>query len=289
MRAMPATDYLTFHMLPAPAWAAAGLAGEIVPDSLPADGFVHCTTGWGELVDTANRHYADTTGQFLAVTVDLAHVGAGWRYDDAAQAYPHIYGPIPLSAVVAVRRMSRTESGRFVARLEVDVNTLELLLDRLSSAGARLAATRPAVEQGAPWPVGAVASGGDEGEWGPTEVLAHVSEMLLFWLGEMERVLAGPDARGGEGVVPFGRTAADQVRTLTIARDATLPPRELYDRIGSVLQRYRWRLPELTGDDIARRGMHPTRGELAVPDLLERFAISHFEEHAEQLEITLSR
>jgi hypothetical protein len=218
----------------------------------------------------------------------LARVGVPWRYDDAARVYPHIYGPIPLHAIVSVRPMPRAVDGRFLTRAEVDVNSLEPLLDRLSSAGARLAATRPAVEAGAPWPTGAAGEGGGEHEWGPTEVLSHVAEMLPYWLGEMERVIAGP-ADGTAGPAPFGRTATDQLRTLTIARDATLPVRELYDRIAAALQRYRWRLPELTEEEIARTGAHPTRGELAVPALVERFAVSHLEEHAEQLETTLPK
>ena len=169
------------------------------------------------------------------------------------------------------------------------MNTLPALLNRLEVAAVRLAAARGRVESGAPWPVGAVADGGREADWGPTEALAHVAEMLPYWLGEMERVIAGEDGRGGGGAAPFGRTASDPVRTLTIARDATLPVRELFDRISAAVERYRHRLPELADTEIARRGVHPTRGELSVPELLERFVVSHVEEHATQLEATLRR
>ena len=158
-------------------------------------------------------------------------------------------------------------------------------LDRLVTAAGRLEAQRAAVQRGAPWPTGSLARGEGEERWGPTEVLAHVAEMLPFWLGEMERVLDG----GGtaDDPVPFGRTAADQVRTLTIARDATLPPRELFDRIGAGVERYRRRLPELSADDLARVGRHPVRGVLSVAEILERFVVTHIEEHAVQLEETL--
>lgn len=168
------------------------------------------------------------------------------------------------------------------------MNALAPLLDRLESAGAQLASTRRLVERGGPWPVGAIAEGGGEAEWGPTEVLAHVSEMLPYWLGEMERVIAGADGRGGGGPAGFGRTATDPVRKMTIARDATLPVPELYDRIAAALDRYRRRIPELSDRDIARRGVHPTRGELSVPELLGRFVVSHLEEHAAQLGASLA-
>src|SRR5205085_4538155 len=125
------------------------------------------------------------------------------------------------------------------------VNSLAPLLDRLTTAGARLAATRARVQEGEPWPVGSQRRGETEGEWGPTEVLAHVAEMLQYWLGELERVIAAPTGAGG-AAPPFGRIAADDIRTLSVARDATLPARELFDRIETSLGRYRRRLPGLT-------------------------------------------
>ena len=60
---------------------------------------------------------------------------------------------------------------------------------------------------------------GPEASWGPREVLAHVEEMLPFWLGEMERVIDGD----GSAAVPFGRTADDAIRLGIIDRDRSLP------------------------------------------------------------------
>jgi hypothetical protein len=181
---------------------------------------------------------------------------------------------------------SFVKRGRSAHSRETSVNELTPLLDRLDVAGRRLAATQARVQAGEPWPVGAVAEGGGEAEWGPTEVLAHVAEMLPYWLGEMERVVAANGAPT-PAATPFGRTAADPLRTLTIARDASLPARDLYDRISASVERYRRRLPALTEAEIGRRGLHPTRGELTVAELLERFAVSHLEDHAEQLESAL--
>ncbi len=100
------------------------------------------------------------------------------------------------------------------------------LLDRLDAARAGLAATRPAVEAGAPWPLAETFDDSDEARWGPREVLAHLAEMVPYWLGEIERVLAGDPEP-----VPFGRIATDPVRIAIVERDRSLPPRELYDRI----------------------------------------------------------
>ena len=157
------------------------------------------------------------------------------------------------------------------------------LLTRLERAASRIGMTRARVEAGVPWPVGSLERGEAEERWGPTEVLAHAAEMLPFWLGELERILAGD----GPEATPFGRTAADPIRSQSVIRDATLPPRELFDRINAGVARYERRLPTLTSADLRRTGRHPTRGELTVPAALARFVVSHLEEHAVQMEQTL--
>jgi len=287
---MAGTDHAeapVLHMLPEEAWRRALVDGLVEPASLADQGFVHCTNGWTELANVGNRSYASDPRPYVALHLDLARAGAPWRYDDAASLYPHLYGPIPLAAVTGVAQMARAADGRFLRPTEAPMHALAPLLNRLETAAARLATTREPVTRGEPWPAGAVAEGSGEADWVPTEVLAHVAEMLPFWLGEMERVLAGPDHRGGAGPTPFGRTPGDQVRSLTVIRDSTLPARELYDRIGAAVERYRHRLPELADAEIARTGLHPTRGEMSVPELLDRLAVTHLEDHAEQLEHAL--
>jgi hypothetical protein len=162
------------------------------------------------------------------------------------------------------------------------VNSAAPLLDRLNAAGARVDATRPAVEAGVPWNVGRMERGEAEAGWAPPEVLAHVAEMLQYWLGELERVVAAVD-----GLPRFGRTGDDQIRSLSVTRDATLPVRELYDRIDTSLARYRKRLPQLTEAEIAHQGLHPSRGAMSAEQLLERLVVSHIEDHAEQLDRAL--
>jgi DinB superfamily len=150
---------------------------------------------------------------------------------------------------------------------------------RLAAATAGFVALRPAVEAGRPWPLHDVSQGdGPESAWGPTEVLAHVAEMLSFWLGEIERVVDG-----SVEPIPFGRTIDDQVRRETIARDRTLPPVELVGRIETTAGRYARRLPEIGPAGLARRGLHPVRGEMTVAAILERFVVEHAEDHVAQL------
>jgi len=170
-----------------------------------------------------------------------------------------------------------------VARIRPGGGAFDPALERLLAAGSALDRLRPAVQAGAPWPLAARFGTEPEAHWGPPEVLAHVAEMLPFWLGEVERVL---DA--AIEPAPFGRVATDELRIATIERDRSLPVRELFDRIAAGISRFAGRLRQLTDAQAARRGLHPTRGELTVTEMIDRFVVSHLEEHVEQLAAALA-
>ncbi len=119
-------------------------------------------------------------------------------------------------------------------------------------------------------------------EWVAREVLAHTVEMLPYWLGEIERVIAGPIEP-----VPFGRTQADLVRMLTVDRDRTLPMFELYARLDNSLERVLRRLLELDERQAARRGLHRERGEMTVRQIVDVMLADHIEEHCQQLAAAL--
>jgi uncharacterized protein (DUF952 family) len=104
----------TFHLVPEAIWAAADPLTAYQATSLEPEGFAHCTDGVEALGATFDRHYATDRHPFLALTLDLDALDAPWRYDVAGQPYPHIYGPIPRSAVRTVSRVERAPDGRFV-------------------------------------------------------------------------------------------------------------------------------------------------------------------------------
>lgn len=160
---------------------------------------------------------------------------------------------------------------------------MEGALARMRDARDAFGALRTRVAAGEPWPLAAQFGTEPEATWGPPEVLAHVEEMLPFWLGEMERIIAG-----SAEPAPFGRVATDPVRSAIIGRDRTLPTRELFDRLDADVARYERRLPALSAADLARRGLHPRRGEMTVAELLDDFVVRHLEEHASQLRDALA-
>jgi hypothetical protein len=166
-------------------------------------------------------------------------------------------------------------------------NLIEMA-DRLEAAAASVVDLAPAIEAGEPWPLTEVYGPGPESTWGPREVLAHMGEMLPFWLGEIELVLA-ESGRASEGADPpaFGRTEQDPLRIEVIGRDRMFPARELIDRVDVEGARVARRLRALDSK-ASTLGRHVTRGDLSIADMAERFLVTHIEGHVEQLKEILS-
>ncbi|HKF86403.1 MAG TPA: DinB family protein [Candidatus Limnocylindrales bacterium] len=160
-------------------------------------------------------------------------------------------------------------------------------IDRLLRAAARIRELQPAVAGREPWSLAEDFGVGPEASWGPREVLAHVAEMLPFWLGELERVVEAGSR--GAGPVPFGRVAEDPMRLGILDRDRSLPLRELFDRIDVGTDRWERRLRVLTPGERRARGLHVRAGEVAATWIRDRFVVTHLEEHASQLEEIMAR
>ncbi len=103
----------TFHLVPAEVWAAADPAAAYSATSLDGEGFAHCTDGLAALGATFDHHYATDPRSFMALAVDLDALEVPWRYDVPDSPYPHIYGPIPRTAIVSVASVERRSDGGF--------------------------------------------------------------------------------------------------------------------------------------------------------------------------------
>ncbi len=76
---------------------------------LADEGFIHCSTA-AQWPGVRSRFYADLD-ELLLLHIDEASVGSEVVYEqlgDAPEAFPHIYGPLPLSAVVTVESLTAT-------------------------------------------------------------------------------------------------------------------------------------------------------------------------------------
>lgn len=81
--------------------------------SLDAEGFVHCSFR-EQLVGVAGRFYGDLD-ELVILHLDPELLDAEVRVEPAAEGsselFPHLYGPIPTRAVVAVTRWDRDDDG----------------------------------------------------------------------------------------------------------------------------------------------------------------------------------
>jgi len=105
------------HMCAGPDWQTAQRHGEHRPDSLREVGFVHLSTP--EHVHLpANRIYRGRD-DLLLLHIDPARLDAPVRWepglptDPASMLFPHLYGPLPVAAVIAVTPYRPGPDGRF--------------------------------------------------------------------------------------------------------------------------------------------------------------------------------
>jgi len=100
-----------FHLVSPHDWPAAGWYR---PPSLATEGFVHLSFA-DQVAGSANRHLAGAD-ELLAVELDPVAVGADIRVEDtygSGTAFPHAYGPIPVSAALAMHRVERDPGGHW--------------------------------------------------------------------------------------------------------------------------------------------------------------------------------
>ena len=101
---------MIYHVTDSVRWALSQTAGEHTGSTgdrdLAEEGFIHCSTAeqWPGVLE---RFYADDD-DLLLLHIDEASLRSGVVYEqlgDATEPFPHVYGPIPISAVVAVQRL----------------------------------------------------------------------------------------------------------------------------------------------------------------------------------------
>ncbi|MCV7067270.1 DUF952 domain-containing protein [Mycolicibacterium farcinogenes] len=115
---MPPSRVLV-HMCSADDWAAAQRSGELRPDSLPTQGFVHLSTP-EQVHLPANRLYPGRRDLVL-LHIDPAKLSDPVRWepgvptDPDAMLFPHLYGPLPVAAVTSTTAYLPDADGRFAS------------------------------------------------------------------------------------------------------------------------------------------------------------------------------
>lgn len=104
---------ITYHLAVRDEWESQKNNDEYLPGAFDADEFIHCTDGLDLLTEIANMFYTSSPEPRVVLVLDVSQIGSEVRYDDAEQRFPHIYGPLNPSAVVAELPVERGDDGRF--------------------------------------------------------------------------------------------------------------------------------------------------------------------------------
>lgn len=124
-----------------------------------------------------------------------------------------------------------------------------------------------------------------EDQWSILQILSHVSESTVYWLGEMEMILSTPGSEWGRGLQNPERLAAvdtpDQLNVDQVIQNVKGLKDEVSDRLGKV-----------SDDRLAEENPHRNFkkfGNKSVSFLIEHFLVEHVEGHYGQIQRNLSK
>lgn len=108
-----------FHVTSEPDWAQARRDGEYRLSArgvtLEEQGFIHCATA-EQVERIANTVYADFDGWLVVLEIETDRLQTEVRFenlDGGTEAFPHIFGPVPVQAVVRVTTLRKNSSGKW--------------------------------------------------------------------------------------------------------------------------------------------------------------------------------
>ena len=113
---------MILHITQKSDWEKARNKNEYTASSLKSEGFIHCST-IEQAADTANLFFKGQTGLVL-LCIDENKLSSQLKYEapsgggrhdpTVGNLFPHIYGPVNISAVIEVVDFPPNEDGYFV-------------------------------------------------------------------------------------------------------------------------------------------------------------------------------
>jgi uncharacterized protein (DUF952 family) len=108
-----------FHITSASDWSAAQDGGayrlSTRSRTLDEEGFIHCSEA-NQVARIANTLYSDVQTPLVVLMIAVDRLRARVRYenlDGGTEIFPHIYGALPVEAVISARPLQRDSTGRF--------------------------------------------------------------------------------------------------------------------------------------------------------------------------------
>ena len=118
------------HICTCHSWEEAQEQGEYRSQSLTTEGFIHCSKP--DQVLTVANHFFQETPDLVILWIDPQKVENEIKYepgtDNPSEAFPHIYGPLNMGAVLAVSDLKPASDGIYK-----DVPGVEQFLMKLNT------------------------------------------------------------------------------------------------------------------------------------------------------------
>jgi uncharacterized protein (DUF952 family) len=105
---------LAYHGTPRKYFDSLDPAAPYVPEPFALEGFIHTTEGREAVSITLTKYYKSSAEPWVVLYINQDRVTAPIRYDDPAEVFPHIYGPLNRDAIIAVMDIDRAPDGTFM-------------------------------------------------------------------------------------------------------------------------------------------------------------------------------
>jgi uncharacterized protein (DUF952 family) len=103
-----------YHIAAASDIERAARSGEYVPAGFAAEGFIHCSYA-SQVQAVADKYFAGRR-DLVVLEIDPARLSSRVVDENLVggiELYPHVYGQLPMSAVVSIRELACDADGRF--------------------------------------------------------------------------------------------------------------------------------------------------------------------------------
>jgi hypothetical protein len=120
-----------------------------------------------------------------------------------------------------------------------------------------------------------------ENEWSALQVLGHMTEMIPYWLSHCRTVI------GAAEPPHFGRTLDAPERLAAVDPAALRDPVELMRLLGIEVRNAARTIRQFSPAERQKKGIHIRQGVMTVDDMLERFILTHAQDHLAQVQTAL--
>lgn len=106
---------IIYHITEISAWEKAKIVGTYLPEAFASDGFIHCSLET-QVLGVANRFYSTSTA-LLLLKIDSTLLTSPLVFENLegnVDLFPHVYGALPLKAVIGALPLVKDELGYYV-------------------------------------------------------------------------------------------------------------------------------------------------------------------------------